>query len=78
MDTTYYARRLSASIAMMNAASDTGARIAHKVLADRYRKIVQANPTKVQTDGMKSSVSYHADHALFRWADDGGRSGKPE
>jgi len=74
MDLTYFEGRLKASIAMLNAATDPCARFAHKRLIDAYRKLVCSAQMRPQHTGTEPSSGPGLGNALFRWADDGGRS----
>jgi hypothetical protein len=76
MNATYFERRLKASIAMFNAATDSCARVAHRGLVEGYRKLVLASQVKTERRSATlpaGSISYRA---LSRWADDGGRTGR--
>jgi len=78
MDATYFEGRLSVSIALMNAATDLGARRAHKGMVDRYRSLVTIKPAKLpraQPDDVLGVALYSTKDALAVWADDGGSCG---
>jgi hypothetical protein len=78
MNATYFEGRLKASIVMLNAATDPGARVAHRGLVEGYRKLVLAVQDKTKRRSVTPPAGYISHRALSRWADDGGRTGKAQ
>jgi hypothetical protein len=78
MDPTYFEGRLKASIAMLNAATDPCARVAHRGLVEGYRQLVLASQAKTERRSATLPAGSISHRALSRWADDGGRTGKAQ
>jgi hypothetical protein len=75
MDAAYFESRLADSIALMNAATDPGARWAHSGLVQGYRALVSGKPRGIAQMGPQAALArryYNIGDALARWADDGG------
>lgn len=74
MDAAYFEGRLAVSIALMNAATDPGARRAHSGMVDGYHALVSGRPRRITRwpEGALASRYYNIGDALARWADDGG------
>jgi hypothetical protein len=68
MDITYFEKRLAVSIALMNAATDPGARRAHRGMVDGYRALARGMPKKVAPPWPERDIR----DALDSWANDGG------
>jgi len=78
MDATYFEDRLNISVNLMNAATDPGARMAHKGMADRYRALVVEQRTRLPRIRPEAlPASYSISDALAGWADDGGPCWEP-
>jgi hypothetical protein len=75
MDAAYFESRLAVSIALMNAATDPGARWAHSGMVEGYRALVSGKPRRIGQVGSQAALArryYNMGDALARWADDGG------
>lgn len=76
MDVTYFEKRLAVSIALMNAATEPGARSAHRGMADGYRALVRReSPKGVRRSAPEQTLSTHGydiRDALDGWVNDGG------
>jgi hypothetical protein len=79
MDISYLQSRLEASMALMKAAVDPCARIAHEGMARGYRSILAnygcaegATRDAANDSGLSASVQRDLDNATAEWANDSG------